>query len=314
MRRLVLGAAACGLLALVLQVYAGYKRGSPITPGPATASLELVDASHDNSRLPFSAFSGQVDNVSWPYDFYSVPPREAQQARFVGGICLIVTYSEETGLDLLELSGDLARGRQVTAFLSPPDSRRSLVLVPDRERRKVMVLTQSTGDPEGIRLQTDVAVLDIPGARLRHLYRLPGDWPSSGPPAVWAGGGIVAARGQVLVFVDPTTRAVRELYRGSDASIRRLWPSPRGAWVALDRDEAMWGEPLRLAKRDVVVVNVATGQAEPIAHDPRRGYHHGMLGWEDDDSLLIWVNAGRRGDPRFRLYRAKLQPSHAGLR
>ena len=320
MRRLVLGAAACGLLALILQVYAGYKRGSPITPGPATASLELVKRSYDPPRPRALGWDqplpGRVSPESSPEEPHTSPSRTVEQVLFVGGSWLVVSRSPEGGLDLVALSADWSRSRRVTGFAVPPASRLWFKLVPDREWRRAIVCTGYRSDHESGGFAIDVAVLDVPHSRLRVLYHAPGSGPPGGDPAVWAGERIVVAHERAVTLIDPTTGMVREAYReqwsDAGAGITTLWPSPLGTLVTFDRDRARYFlESSRRAKCNLVVIDVAAGRGVPVANDSRPDYYHGVVKWESEDSLLFWVSGG---SGKASLYRAKLRPAHADSR
>jgi hypothetical protein len=287
-----------------------------LTPGPMAASLELVR--RDYPFLPGepecpAAPPGRVKAApAGPEEHpYPVPPREAQQVVFVADSWLVVTRVSASGKEkLVAFDADWSHSRAVSGLPEQRDGNYYLVLVPDPERRKTLVLTNYMSDPE--RGRARVALLDIAHARVDTLFRATGCALS----AVWAGERVVAVYepddgANVLVLIDPATRAVRELYReppqAAGALIGRLWPSPGGSRVALDRTPTYTSAnpTSRSRKRGIVVVDIATGRSGPVANDPRRSYYHATVEWENEDSLLFAIGEGGSTS----LYRARLRPA-----
>jgi hypothetical protein len=308
--------AATALLALLLAGAGCEDEPAPVTPGPATASLELADAHFDASpsntqwaQVP----PGQVQTGEAQGSNYADAPRGAEQVVFVGGVWLVVSRSGKGGVELTELRADWSQGRRVTGLSGSAASRWYITVVPDQAWRRAMVIVQNETPREHGRFTTDIAVLDLARARLDVLHQVP-----DGGPAVWAGKDIAVAYqaddgGNAVVLVDPATRGMREICREPSGShrayITTLWSSPRGTRVAFDRNRAyVNGSGPRT--NDVVVIDVVAGKGVPVALDSRRSYYHGVVKWESEDSLQFWVS---EGDAKASLYRAKLRPPHADL-
>ena len=287
-----------------------------ITAGPATISLQLVKGRYDDPDSEVSQSPMPPANVAaawWPEHYRSSPPRTIVQAVSVGDTWLAVARMKE-GVDLFELRAGWSHGRPVIGFSEPRGRRRYITLVPDRGRRRTMVLAQHESGPGRSVTLTDVSVLDLARAPVDLVYQFPQDG-----PAAWAGDDIVVAyrptfEEDVVTLIDPATRGAREIYREradeTHFPIASLWPSPRGSRVALGRSpvNTMWSAH---GARNVVVIDTATGRGVPVAYDSRQDYYHRVVKWESEDSLLLRTGEGNEWS---RVYRAKLRPAHADRR